>query len=227
MGGTWWGMLGLGLKGALWIGFAGAFLGMGLSGVRYRAREMAMVLGGLLILMLAGIWVLNLPFDPANRILPRIYFSARLALVSGGGRGTEAATRVLGRIPLCAGRSGVLPGLVSKGSSGAEHGALGLSGRSWFSDRAIAAGVACMAPDFFKRCPRQPRHGDQLVELHGDDFRPGAGGGSGLWVVAEPATNRGAGWTWRSDYETFSGICFAGVHVPLLCLWEFADRWTA
>jgi hypothetical protein len=71
-----WGMLGLGLKGALWIGFAGAFLGMGLSGVRYRAQEMAMILGGLLILMLAGMWVLNLPFDPATRSLPRVYFSS-------------------------------------------------------------------------------------------------------------------------------------------------------
>ena len=29
------GMLGLGLKGAVWIGFAGLFFGMGLGGVRY------------------------------------------------------------------------------------------------------------------------------------------------------------------------------------------------
>ncbi len=71
-----WGMLGLGLKGALWIGFAGAFLGMGLSGVRYHPREIAMVLGGMLLLMLLGMWVLNMPFDPANRVVPRIYFSA-------------------------------------------------------------------------------------------------------------------------------------------------------
>ena len=32
-----WGMLGLGIKGAIWIGFAGLFLGMGLGGVRYRS----------------------------------------------------------------------------------------------------------------------------------------------------------------------------------------------
>ena len=80
MVGNWaalrWGMLGLGIKGALWIGFAGAFLGMGLSGVRYHPREIAMVLGGLLLLMLLGMWALNLPFDPANRSLPRFYFSA-------------------------------------------------------------------------------------------------------------------------------------------------------
>jgi len=71
-----WGMLGLALKGALWIGFAGAFLGMGLSGVRYQAREMAMILGGLLLLALLGIWTLNQPYDPGNRVLPKIYFSA-------------------------------------------------------------------------------------------------------------------------------------------------------
>ncbi len=71
-----WGMLGLGIKGALWIGFAGVFLGMGLGGVRYRPGEMALLLGGLLLLMLLGMELLNLPFDPANRIVPRFYFSS-------------------------------------------------------------------------------------------------------------------------------------------------------
>jgi hypothetical protein len=71
-----WGMLGLALKGALWIGFAGAFLGMGLSGIHYRPREMAALLGGLVVLILAGMWALNLPFDPNHRVLPRIYFSS-------------------------------------------------------------------------------------------------------------------------------------------------------
>jgi hypothetical protein len=33
-----WGLLGLAIKGGIWIGFAGVFLGMGLGGVRYRAR---------------------------------------------------------------------------------------------------------------------------------------------------------------------------------------------
>src|SRR5262245_44461089 len=41
-----WGMLGLALKGAIWIGFAGVFLGMGLSGVRYRARELLLLMLG-------------------------------------------------------------------------------------------------------------------------------------------------------------------------------------
>lgn len=80
MVGNWsalgWGMLGLGIKGALWIGFAGAFLGMGLSGRQYSPREIALLLGGMLLLMLLGMWALNMPFDPANRVVPRIYFSA-------------------------------------------------------------------------------------------------------------------------------------------------------
>lgn len=70
-----WGMLGLSIKGALWIGFAGLFLGMGLGGVRYRPFDML----GFMILLLALAWIgiklLNEPFDPANRVLPRWYFS--------------------------------------------------------------------------------------------------------------------------------------------------------
>jgi len=77
--GSWaalrWGLLGLAIKGGIWIGFPGAFLGMGLGGVRYRARELLLVMLGLLGLSALGIWVLNEPFDPANKVLPRIYFS--------------------------------------------------------------------------------------------------------------------------------------------------------
>lgn len=35
-----WGLLGLAVKGGIWIGFGGAFLGMALGGVRYYSREM-------------------------------------------------------------------------------------------------------------------------------------------------------------------------------------------
>jgi hypothetical protein len=70
-----WGMLGLSIKGGIWIGFAGTFLGMGLGGKRYRPAELALVILGLLGLAAAGIWALNSPFDPDNKILPRIYFS--------------------------------------------------------------------------------------------------------------------------------------------------------
>ncbi|MCZ7634809.1 MAG: hypothetical protein M5U12_01290 [Verrucomicrobia bacterium] len=71
-----WGLLGLAIKAGLWIGFAGAFLGMGLSGTRYRPREMLMVLLGLLGCYAFGVWLLNTPFEPAERVLPRLYFSA-------------------------------------------------------------------------------------------------------------------------------------------------------
>lgn len=71
-----WGMLGLAIKGGLWIGFGGAFLGVGLGGVGYRMRELAMMMLGLLGCYALGIWALNEPYDPTNRILPRIYFSA-------------------------------------------------------------------------------------------------------------------------------------------------------
>lgn len=71
-----WGMLGLAIKGAVWIGFAGAFFGMALGGTRYRSREMLFVMAGLLLLHTLGVWALNSPFDPAQRLLPPIYFSA-------------------------------------------------------------------------------------------------------------------------------------------------------
>lgn len=70
-----WGMLGLAIKGSIWFGFAGAFLGIGLGGSRPGSREMGLTLLGLMLLCLFGIWLLNEPYDPASRVLPRIYFS--------------------------------------------------------------------------------------------------------------------------------------------------------
>lgn len=71
----WWGMLGLAIKGSIWIGFCGLFFGAGLGGKRYRPLEML----GLLLAMLAaysiGLWLFNSPFDPANQKLPYLYFS--------------------------------------------------------------------------------------------------------------------------------------------------------
>lgn len=71
-----WGLIGLSLKGALWIGFAGVFLGMGLGGVRYRTSEIALLLTALLGLCWLGLHTFNRPFDPAHHVLPRFYFSA-------------------------------------------------------------------------------------------------------------------------------------------------------
>lgn len=78
-----WGMLGLSLKGALWIGFCGLFLGMGLGGKRYRVIELAAVLAAMLILQSVGIRLFNEPFDPAQRLLPRWYFSADWRFLPG------------------------------------------------------------------------------------------------------------------------------------------------
>jgi hypothetical protein len=71
-----WGMLGLGLKGALWIGFFGACLGMAMGGVRYRSREMLVLLLALVGMALFGTHLLNEPYDPGQRLLPQVYFSA-------------------------------------------------------------------------------------------------------------------------------------------------------
>ncbi len=71
-----WGMLGLAVKGGIWIGFGGLLLGMGLGGIRYRAREMLLVMLGLIGLSLLGMWLVNEPFRPAQKILPPVYFSA-------------------------------------------------------------------------------------------------------------------------------------------------------
>lgn len=71
-----WGMLGLGIKGGLWIGIAALLLGAGLSGTRYRWWEWLLVLSALMGLHALGVMMLNRPFDPANRQLPWIYFSS-------------------------------------------------------------------------------------------------------------------------------------------------------
>jgi hypothetical protein len=71
-----WGLLGLSIKGALWIGWFGACLGMGLGAVRYRAREVLLLMAALVGVAVLGTWLINAPYDPAQRILPPLYFSA-------------------------------------------------------------------------------------------------------------------------------------------------------
>jgi hypothetical protein len=70
-----WGLLGLFIKGGIWISFGATFLGMGLGGKRYRPIEMLCIFLALVGLVHLGIWLINSPFDPANKILPSIYFS--------------------------------------------------------------------------------------------------------------------------------------------------------
>jgi len=71
-----WGLCGLAVKGGLWFGFFGIFLGMGLGGARYRPLELGALMIVLLGLFLVGVWCCNTPFEPAHKILPKIYFSA-------------------------------------------------------------------------------------------------------------------------------------------------------
>lgn len=70
-----WGLLGLFIKGGIWIGLAGAFLGIGLSRMTYRPFEMAILLLGMAAVLLLGVQLLNQPFAPELRQLPWIYFS--------------------------------------------------------------------------------------------------------------------------------------------------------
>ncbi|MCE2861843.1 MAG: hypothetical protein RIR76_896 [Verrucomicrobiota bacterium] len=72
----WWGMTGLGLKGAIWSGFAGLFLGLGFGSSRLSWRGVLTLLAALWALYLGGVWLLNSPHQPADRQLPLIYFSA-------------------------------------------------------------------------------------------------------------------------------------------------------
>ncbi len=70
-----WGMLGLAIKGGIWIGFAGFFLGMGLGGKRYRPFEMLKLVFIMMGAVALGWSLLNHPHDPANMRLPYFYFS--------------------------------------------------------------------------------------------------------------------------------------------------------
>ena len=71
-----WGMLGLTIKGSLWIGLCGLFFGMGLGGVRYRWREMFLLMAAMIAAYALGVYLLNSPFDPDNKALPEITFSS-------------------------------------------------------------------------------------------------------------------------------------------------------
>ena len=71
-----WGLLGVAIKGAVWIGLTGAFLGMAGSGLAYSPTEIALLGLGCTILAAAGVRLLNRPHDPPAA-LPNVYFSKR------------------------------------------------------------------------------------------------------------------------------------------------------
>jgi hypothetical protein len=71
-----WGLLGTTIKGAIWIGFAGLFLGMGLGGKRYRPLELLFLMVAVGSVYFLGMAVFNSPHDPTNKALPWLYFSS-------------------------------------------------------------------------------------------------------------------------------------------------------
>lgn len=70
-----WGLLGLFIKGGIWIALGAALLGMALSATSYRPSEYGLVLLVGVFLFFLGVELLNRPFDPQNKLLPEIYFS--------------------------------------------------------------------------------------------------------------------------------------------------------
>lgn len=70
-----WGMLGLAIKGGIWISLGAAMFGMALSGKRYPWWQLLIVLGVMIFAQWAGWKLLNQPFNKAEGIVPRFYFS--------------------------------------------------------------------------------------------------------------------------------------------------------
>ena len=86
-----WGMLGLFIKGGLWVAFGATFLGMSLGRKKYGWKEILLLYLVLLLLVFVGIQTINRPYvpgtdrelawfffpqdDPSERTLPFLYFS--------------------------------------------------------------------------------------------------------------------------------------------------------
>ncbi len=70
-----WGMLGLAIKGGIWIGFCGAFFGMGLGGKRYGSGEILALFLAMLGAYFLGTRLLNYPIVANPPQLPLLYFS--------------------------------------------------------------------------------------------------------------------------------------------------------
>lgn len=92
----WWGMIGLGIKGAIWSGFAGLFLGLGFGDARLSWRGMLALMAALWALYLGGVWLLNSPHYPEGRQLPLIYFSASWKWFPGAGAELKPRPEVWG-----------------------------------------------------------------------------------------------------------------------------------
>ena len=83
-----WGMIGLFIKGGLWVGFGGAFLGIGLGGKKYNWAEMLKLYAALLALVFVGIQLFNRPYVPGtDRVLSWFYFPASSSSLRYSGPG--------------------------------------------------------------------------------------------------------------------------------------------
>ncbi len=154
-----WGMLGLALKGGVWIGFTGAFLGLGLSGVRWRPREWLLLMLALLGLFFLGVRLFNEPFDPGARRLPWLYFSASWHWTPDA-ENLRPRREVWGGLWLallgllvCAGRARGARLAVRLAGWGMAGGALGFplgqalqAGHAWHPDALRHLGLAALAP---------------------------------------------------------------------------------
>lgn len=70
-----WGMLGVFIKGGLWIAFFGLFLGAGLSRENFKPHELAIHAILSVFILFTGVALFNEPFNPNEKILPYLYFS--------------------------------------------------------------------------------------------------------------------------------------------------------
>ena len=71
------GYIGLAVKGALWFGIAGGYIGMSVSsmGGRYSARDIVVFFFSVLLAQFAGYMIFNQPYNKEKGIHPRIYLT--------------------------------------------------------------------------------------------------------------------------------------------------------
>lgn len=70
-----WGMIGLAIKGGIWISFGAMMFGMGLGGRRYGWLELTLLVAAMVGGLILGVYLLNQPFAPEQKLLPNVYFS--------------------------------------------------------------------------------------------------------------------------------------------------------
>ncbi len=172
-----WGMLGLAIKGGIWIGFAGFFLGLGLGGRRYRPVEMLL----LLLHAVCGFCrVVAFRHPPRSRKHATALFLFFRPLAVRTGTATEGGPSVpardLGRAAGCTARCGRLRESREEGPAGQEHGILGarLAFRSVSVFRRYTRGTRTSIP-----IPSQLR--SRITSTGGIQWRPRL---ASSWVVS-------------------------------------------